>query len=121
MNKHIYNENEYGSKEEIFENHENIYSYTFERIFDNEGIEIGKKFLYKDYTPEELAKFDQEKVDQQIIELRAELSSLDFKTTKQVEAFLAGNTLPYTAEEFKVIADLKQGLRDQINILEGGE
>ena len=43
----------------------------------------------------------------------------DFKTTKQIEAYLAGNSLPYSQEEFKQIADHKQLLRDQINDLEG--
>ena len=119
MNKHVFNENEYGTKAEIFGNHENIYSYTFERIFDNENREIGKKFLYKEYTPEELTTFSQEKINVEIIKLRSELSGLDFKTTKQVEAFLTNSELPYTETEFKAITDLKQTLRDKINSLEG--
>jgi hypothetical protein len=119
MNKHIYNEFEYDLKEDLLKNHSNIYCYTFERIFDLDQKEIGKKFMYKSYSQEEISFFDQEKQEQKIIALKIELQALDFKTTKQVEAFLVGNDLPYNQEEFKQIVDHKQLLRDQINDLEG--
>ena len=72
MNKHVFNEIEYGTKEEIFENHENIMCYTFSRITNNDGIEIGKKFLYREYTIEELTGFAQEKLNQKVILGRAD-------------------------------------------------
>lgn len=72
MNKHVFNEIEYGTKEEVLENHANIVMSGFERVFDNDNNETGKKFLYREYSTEELNEFAQEKIDQKIILGRAD-------------------------------------------------
>lgn len=56
-------------------------------------------------------------VEQQIAELKEQLSATDYKVIKCSEAQLAGEPMPYDVAELHTE---RQALRDKINELEGG-
>ena len=57
-------------------------------------------------------------IEEQIAELKAELSATDYKIIKCSEAQLVGETLPY---DIAVLHAERQALRDNINALERGD
>lgn len=56
-------------------------------------------------------------VEEQIAQLKAELSSTDYKIIKCSEASLVGEEMPY---DIVKLHEERQALRDKINELEGG-
>lgn len=67
--------------------------------------------VYVPYTKEELEKIEQDKIVEQINELKQTLSATDYKTLKYVDGY-------YTEEEYAEIKAYRESLREQIRELE---
>ena len=101
-----------------------ILSATFEKYAPNNAVLVDNlpdgnisDYIYKDgeyiYSPIVI----EPSVEEQIAALKAELSSTDYKIIKCSEAQLVGEEMPY---DITTLHAERQAIRDQINILEGG-
>lgn len=101
-----------------------ILSATFAKYASSEAVLVDGlpdgniyDYLYQDgqyiYSPTEV----EIPITQQIAELKAELSSTDYKIIKCSEAQLVGEELPY---DIVALHAKRQALRDKINELERG-
>ena len=72
----------------------------------------------RECTAEELAEQEAEEnsIEQQIAELKSQLSATDYKIIKCSEAQLVGDELPY---DIVALHEERQAIRDRINELEG--